>query len=702
MVVIQTLVFTPTTSSCGHCMCSMHCLYAHICNLSPEGPTVIREALNRLSEICLTGPVSDKYKEAINTVISGVYQHATIPIEDYSGASTPVNTQYTIKAVGTRYLLHRAEDGTTDKFPQLVIVPMCKQSGYHMHVFQCTWGHCINPVTRGSVSMEVILADPTKTNTDIIRFINPYLKKPDPTDVTKGWCSSSSDTTATGVDVCIPQPDGSTGTLHVTPTGIQCVRHAIRGLGGLPTHNFQNVLIAQDAAHTLRVFVGQGTFKMQLHKTDDIFTSSYCIQDTDTPALVTISHHFNPMDKLVEETTNPLLQTGSNGVTGMIATTQLIMRRNVPAAPVRSMGSNRTAALYSDMRPCEITRVLQAMRLVTDNPHVATSLNRLRTNNYPNGKVVLLESDAVLVCGEQTRDVRLHQCGALSYAIAHQNASIACFLNRNIGLDMAEISTALYSGIAFCHACAYDAWPTITNKQGMRMNLINVSDFTADRINAVYAYVAEDTLYLNTGTTPPVRSSVHCTPAWSRLRHNFRALDGNCENHNPINIDCIATASGLLYFRRDDDESSLDNTGPVAFTGAVYVPPNLNLLSNIYTEKAVENHTTVPRNTPHALVPLVSQLAVQHTSSRRVFLQNATDTLFHLNSLCLHNPATRFGKPRNHLLLRKAWLHTHMIRAARLCGGVANAEYYSLFAHLSNKAARSLDRVDYWATVPYV
>ena len=129
------------------------------------------------------------------------------------------------------------------------------------------------------------------------------------------------------------------------------------------------------------------------------------------------------------------------------------------------MGSNRTNSLYSSMRPCEIIRVLQAMRLVTDNPYVATSLNRLRTNNYPKGAVVTRVSNAALTCSascsELTGDVRLHQCGAQSYAIAHQNASITCFLNRNIGLNMAEISTALYSGIAFCHACAYDARPTL-------------------------------------------------------------------------------------------------------------------------------------------------------------------------------------------------------------------------------------------------
>ena len=142
------------------------------------------------------------------------------------------------------------------------------------------------------------------------------------------------------------------------------------------------MVIAQDAEHTIRVLVGNGVFKMKLYKTEDLFTSSYSPEDIDTPALFTLSHHFHPMDQLVEETPQPnqpaVSGEGLRGVTGMLATAQLIMRRNVSAAPVRSMGSNRTTALYSEMRPCEITRVLQAMRLVTDNPHVATSLNRRR------------------------------------------------------------------------------------------------------------------------------------------------------------------------------------------------------------------------------------------------------------------------------------------------------------------------------------
>ena len=128
------------------------------------------------------------------------------------------------------------------------------------------------------------------------------------------------------------------------------------------------------------------------------------------------------MDQVVEEIANPFPLKGPGegicGVIGMLATTQLIMRRNMSAAPLRSMGSNRTTALYSDMRPCEITRVLQAMRLVTDNPHIATSLNRLRTKKCPRGAIVTHVSDAALLCGELNGDVCLQQCGAQSYAIA--------------------------------------------------------------------------------------------------------------------------------------------------------------------------------------------------------------------------------------------------------------------------------------------
>ena len=669
---------------------------------------------------------SDEYNEALNTVVSCLNQHI------YS-SSTPVNTQYSLKQVGSRYLLYRAEDDKQfprigelpGEFPRIVILQMRQTARNHIHVFHCTWDPCVEYLTSGSVSMGVTLSDKTISNTDILRSLQPFLEAPDPTDVTRSWCPSNIDATNVCVTVCIPQPDGLLKTLHVTSTGLQCVRHALRGQGGLSSHNIHNFIIAQDAEHTLRVLIGQGAFKMQLHKTEDIFTPSHSQKDTDTPALIKISHRFHPMDQLVEETAETLLPTGLGeglcGVTGMLATAQLIMRRNMSAAPLRSMGSNRTNSLYSSMRPCEIIRVLQAMRLVTDNPYVASSLNRLRTNNSPKGAVVTLVSNADLTCSAScseltgdgpklTGDVRLHQCGAQSYAIAHQNASITSFLNRNIGLNMAEISTALYSGIAFCHACAYDARPTLTNKQGKSMNLINMSDFTVDQMDAVHAYVIEDNIYLKTQTLPSVNVSFNHTPSWSRLRHNFRVSDGTGEHHIPSQIECIATASGLVYFRREDEEYSLNDIDSAAFIGAVYVPPKLNLRST--EQKPAKSpvkpsslqiyNSALPHLITHALVPLVSQLAVQNASSRRVFLQNATETLFHLNSICLNNPVTRFGKPCNHVMLRKAWLHTHMLRAARLCEGVNNADYYALFAHLSNKAAQPLNRVDYWASIPYV
>lgn len=704
----------------------MSCLRVHVCHLSSEGPRVLRAALNSLTEIHMNGTDSLEYNQALETVVSCVYKYATIPIGISNSYSTPVNKKYSLKQVGSRYLLYRAEDDKHGEFPTLVILRMYKTETNHIHVFHCTWDPCVEYQTSGSVSIGATLSDINTSNMVILRSLQPFLGAPDPTDVTRSWCPSSIDATTVCATVCIPQPGGLIETLQVTPTGLQCIRHALRGQGGLSSPNVHNVIIAQDANHTLRVLIGRGAFKMQLYKTEDIFVPSYSENNTATPALVQLSHHFHPMDQLVEETAKPLLLTGLGdglrGVTGMLATAQIIMRRNVSATPLRSLGSNRTTALYSGMSPCEITRVLQAMRLVTDNPHVATSLNRICTNKCHKNTVVTRVSEVDLICGELAGlagDVRLHQCGAQSYAIAHQNAPITCFLNRNIGLNMAEISTALYSGIAFCHACAYDACPTITNKQEMRMNLINVSDFTADHIDAVHAYVKEDNLYQKIPPLQSVGVSFNYTPSWSSLRHNFHVSDDTSENHKPIRIECIASASGLVYFRREHDDFVLNDNDPELFVGAVYVPPTLNLqyiqnsISNLSNKQQVvktavkakslpKYRSSLPNIASHALVPIVSQLAVQNPSSRIVFLQNATETLFHLNSMCLNNPVTKFGKPFNHQMLRKAWLHTHMLRAARLCGGVHKSDYYALFAHLSNKAAQPLDRVDYWANIPYV
>ena len=639
-------------------------------------------------------PGSVGYKEALDTVISCVYEHVTIPIDVYNGSSTPMNTHYSFRQVSNRYLLYRTEDGHSGELPCIIILQMDKDANNRIYIFKFIWEPCANHPVNGSIWIEKLLCDRTKTNTNIIDAIQPFLEKSDPYN------------TSVDVKVCIPQPDGSTETLHVTETGLDVVKDPIRTLGGFHSNKAYNMVIAQDTEHTLRLLLGQGAFKLKLYKTEDIFDPPYSPRDTyapDVPALVTISHHFHPMDQFVEETSN----CQPHGVTGMIATAQLIMRRNVSAAPVRSMGLNRTTALYAEMKPCEITQVLHAMRLVTDDPHIATSLNKLRAKNSPVDKVVTLVSDSTLLCkalisSDPIRDIRLHKCGVLNYAIAHQNTSITCFLNRNVGLDIAEISTALYSGIAFCHACAYDAAPSITNKEGMRMNLINVSDFTEDRLSAVHACVVEDKLYLKTHPNLSVHGSFDYIPSWSLLRHNFRVLDGISEHMAPMEIECIAAASGLVYFRRKSDGPISTGTDLVAFIGAVYVPPMLSTTAKPKSLETVKPISLRMDPKTHALVPLVSQLAVQNASSRRVFLQNATDTLFHLNSICFNNPGTQFGKTNYHLMLRKTWLHTHLIRAAILCGGVNNPEYYEVFAHLSTLAVQSLDRVDYWASVPYV
>ena len=697
----------------------MTSFHVHLCHLSKKGPKLLQVALENLS--CFTSStnaaVADEYTTSVDSVRELLHTYMTIPVDFYE-AETPPNTPgnktpITIKVVNNRYLLYSPNSGTYSPFPFIVIVSLGKKNKPIIEVyrFECGDGNvCQN---KRVDAMHRMLRNCHKSDLDVVRAIEPLLQTPRANLVPLSWLPQNAAAAADIVCavVRIPRVDRSFAELQVSSMGVRCTRNALRGQGGLDSNIHHHVIIAQDAEHSLSVSIDSNLFRMCLYKSEDLFENHSRVGTVPQP-LVTMSHCFHHMDQVVEEINQPLVSASSGVgiVTGMLATVQVLMRRNIAAARLRSMGSNRTTALYSGMHKHDITKVLQAMHLVTDNAIVAASLNGL--HKCPDGRTVrhgvivkhvngtvFRRSQAItpntltteLVDEPANRDIRLHRCGAQTFAIAHQNGAITGFLTQNIGLDLAEISTALNSGIAFCHACAYDAWPTIKNKAGTRMNLINVSDFTEDMLAVVHKYVIDDTADES---------------SWSRLRHNFRVTDGVGGVHEPIQIECNATAAGLLYFRRARDEFELNDPDPFEFSGAVYVPPSLKFQhSAVNSIDKYRNTLPVNMTTPttaHALVPLVSQLATQTVSSSQVLIRNATDSLFHLNSICLHNRATKFGTLQIHAMLRKAWLHTNMIRAACLCDGIDNAEYYRIFAHLSNRAAQPLTRVDYWSSVPFV
>jgi hypothetical protein len=583
-----------------------------------------------------------------------------------------------------------------------------------LSVFECKWGERDLKLPGGDLLSA--LTDPVKSNADVLHLMHPFLCKT-PLNATDSDAGSDTETVCLEDSVVVHIPeihDGarehprSAAKLRLSATGMRCARDALRERGALYTDpNMNTIVLAQDAEYTLNMWLHSGVFKLQLHDTERLLAANAA---TDLP-LVTVSHRFHSMDNFVEET--QLLHCPSSGkqckrslpfrVTGMVAAAQTLLRRNVTAVPLRSMGSNRVASVYQDMHPVDITRVFHAMRLVSDNPQIANYLNRLRATNSPKRAIVTCVSGAVLTVPktEDTRvDVRLYHSSALRYAIAHQNIAVTGFLRGKCGLDIREISTALYSGIAFCHACAYDAWPVLQNDTGDTVHLINGTDFTKSEIDAVTKLVIYETTNATKSLRDKVGSLIERTGVsperWSRLRHNFR-VGVNGEFHPILSIECHATDSGVVFFRRVKDP----HAGRATFIGAAYVPPGhrASFTDSSHTHRPL--HTSPRVGVSENLCLTVAELAVQTASSKRAILRNATESLFHLNSICIQNRSTRLGNRETHAMLRKAWLHTYMLRIARACGGVNNTDYYGLYAHISNLAAMPLDAAAYWGTVPY-
>jgi len=284
-------------------------------------------------------------------------------------------------------------------------------------------------------------------------------------------------------------------------------------------------------------------------------------------------------------------------------------------------------------------------------------------------------------------DVRLRHNTALRHAIAYQNTDVTSILDKKCGIGMHEITAALLSGIAFCHACAYDAYPTLQNTTGGFMHLVNGTDFTASSIEAIKKLVTDETLKIVDETR------------WSGIRHNFRVATATGPFCEPLAIECHVTDAGVVFFRREKDD--FVEQFSQQFIGAAYVPPSLNKFNDLNKFDGSQQFSGAVY-VPHALQASLTALAVQTTSSKRTFLRNATESLFHLNSICIQNRQTRLGKPKTHAVLRTAWLHTQMLHAARVCGGMHNADYCGVYAHLSNLSTQPLDVAGYWASVPYV
>ena len=320
------------------------------------------------------------------------------------------------------------------------------------------------------------------------------------------------------VPVFITETTGNVVTLHVQTLGLQMARDILRRQGGLKSKYAQTVQGHEDVATTkmilaasedyiLRMHLQAGVFNLQLHHTDDILKTANSLQEPSP--IAEVSHSFHTMDKLVEQTRythknqcSELPATAAcdcANVVGLLAVTQALLRQNMAAQSLRSMGHNPDMESYGRMSALGITSVLRAMLLKTDDRRVAYTINRIHKGSvakYCNSAEVSLDaidcnsnfqnaSQKALQTPSSKENVRVHYSSALSYAIAHQNPGLRSLLNYSAGLDMECATVALLSGISFCHSCAYKSTPSVNLVSATQqclggVHFINASDFDPD------------------------------------------------------------------------------------------------------------------------------------------------------------------------------------------------------------------------------
>jgi hypothetical protein len=756
----------------------MHYLHIEACVLVSDDVTNIIDKLKTEQTYYDTENVYSEDRDSIGTQICLLLQKNTHTEIRISG------NEYicTIGKQG-RYLLYTHEEQVIPRFMFILVRrrmhknkdvhskhnidrDKCKKphelgdindTSHSLRIFSCTGEVGSKIQQTGGGGMNVLLksmSDDMVDNEHILKNVHAY---------TRQMCRSPGSNASLalscsdiGLAVCVTEDEKAVSVIPVLSTGLQCARNALRNTGALYHTHVQNspayeeeiytVVIAQNREYTVSMVLYAGKFHLRLQKTEELFECSTF--DTTPTAIITMSHKFHSLDSVVEHISTRNMTHQSNTrhirVSGMLAVTHELLRLNVVSAPVRSMGSNYVADMYTDMCLHDITQALRVMCLITDNKRVANSLNK----RYPGVVVKHVCSKDLLHLKDVSNtdafdnsvgntgnidntdlltDFRIHRSGVLNYAIAHQNVGVTSILNRTMGVGMQEISTAIYSGISFCHACAYGETPMET-EHGVRVHLINGSDFPEKYTKLVHKLVETETLVL---------SSAASVVRWSKLRHNFHVQESaNRVTRDPLRIECHATESGLVFFRRVGQ--ALSHVEEPIFFGAVYMIPSLargachldstaspmiQQPDTVDVDHITENPEAIHSATRshraathpmHRVVHLVSQLASQATTTDVLFLRNATETLFHINSICIHNSVSfknrtqtplklsKFISPEQHQKLRQVWLHTHTSKAYKFCGRSQKTEFYRIYAHLSNLAALPLDSAGYWHTIPYV
>jgi hypothetical protein len=657
---------------------------------------------------------------------------------------TSADVRINIICKNSRYMVFDVSDKT---IPMFVFILSHRNARYPQRGRKFTreeltvfsFNGVIGTANGGAATLIESLWDPSTKNERIIQNMRPFRWR------SHNTCSNC----ATGNEmerrlqvhhrqrllVRILDKAGHVGTLEVCEDGIKTTDNVMKEIGALreclPDKHaaVHKMSLAENDSYKVIGVLCSGTFSLELYNMEDILTRSKDSTDEVLP-LLTLSHSFHFMGCILEARygipggpvglprrelsdipkTDLLRHTDPGRIDGMLRVMQAILRRQIPAIPIRAMGENRDMNIYRCMQAIDITRVLHALGFVSDDESLVRVLNRA----HGGSTIVRRITKDMLLCRDeltgQTRkpdtcrdmegpcsDFRLYHSSALSDAISHQNVHIMKRLIHSPGLNIHEVATALYSGISFCYSYAYTMTATEVHN-GQSTHVINQSDFPIECDDEV-----KETL-----SSTIASMALEDQLQWTSVSHNFCVQADVGPKNYKIEIECHTTEKGLIFFRHRGEIY----TNVHSFIGAVYIPPEIIqspptlmecsdpvAMTPLPTDPIPPHPDPVQVYKEHSLVLDAIELATEVPSSKETFFRNATKALFLINAICVHS---KYLNPDDHKNLRAAWLDTYTHRAVKLCGGVHNLMFCDIFAHLGNLEALPLRSVGYWANTPYV
>ena len=651
-----------------------------------------------------------------------------------------------------RYLLY---EGSDDTFPRFLFLlsffngtnKQKRRSKKNKRLQVFAFSGCVGVSSGGGAVLLQSLSQAHTQNLSIVAHMKPFMwktcapRRNQPSSVRDSIHLTSSHGFVSTVRVY--DRTGKVSLLDVYDAGLGAVDELVATVGAL--NEFQNagrvpsshrMTIQQNAQFSLVVFLLHGTFRLVLYETSAIFRNGGVSQSKLTP-LITLYHSFDFMGGIVEQThDNAILEDEMNRIdlskecktaskenqfsckiTGMRMVVHTILKRKIPAFSIRVIAVNPSACIYEGMTNIDINQVICAMGLISDQKAKVKILKRLHYNSdvvklvsndslIPHQHLIRANSAQSKNCPEEcpSFDFRLYACDALNHAIAHQNNHIMKRLMNAPGLNIQEICRVLLSGISFCYSPSYHLRPEHTY-DGVGVHIINQSDFSESCTPTVDAllnsYIA--------GLKPLD------TVLWGEISHNFCVQTAVNDKIFKQNVGCHTTELGIVFFRLLDHTFTRDRFSLIS----VYIPPEIiKVLPSMVNDrlKFLSKASPIPVSVPvhpvpvlqhkeHELVNIVKKLTTERIQFKRDLLRNATNILFHLNAICVHNEkffALGGNSQEHHELLRSMWFDTYTKKAVSLCQGVQNAQFCEIYLHLKNLALLPTNSVGFWANVPYV